>query len=50
MDVLAIEIYSKLIAKRKRKMLEWSLKTMTIVGMVKSIDLYLFVKVGYDPL
>ena len=40
MGVLAIEIYSKLIGKRKRKILEWSLKTVTIVG---SIDFYIFV-------
>ena len=47
MDVLAIEIYWKLIGKRKRKLLEWSLKTVTIVGTGKSIAFYIFVKVGY---
>ena len=31
-------------------MLQWSLKTVTIVGTGKSIDFYLFVKVGYYPL
>ena len=31
MDGLTLEIYSKLIGKRKRKMLEWSLKTVTIL-------------------
>ena len=50
MDVLAIEIYSKLIGKRKRKLLEWSLKTVTTVGTGRSIDFYIFVKVGYYPL
>ena len=43
MDGLTLEIYSKLIAKRKRKMLEWSLKAVTIVGTGKSIDFYIFV-------
>ena len=47
MDGLALEIYSKLHVKRKRKMLEWSLKTVTIVGIGKSIDFYIFVMVGY---
>ena len=50
MDGLALEIYSKLNGKRKRKMLEWSLKTVTIVGTGKSIGFYMFVKVGYCPL
>ena len=50
MDGLALEIYSKLIGKKKRKTLEWSLKTVTIVGTGKSIDFWLFVKVGYYPL
>ena len=31
-------------------MLEWSLKTVTIMGTGKSIDFYIFVKVGYYPL
>ena len=50
MDGLALEIYSKLIGKGERKMLEWSLKTVTIVGTGKSIDFYIFVKLGYYPL
>ena len=50
MDGLALEIYSKLIGKGERKMLEWSLKTVTIVGTGKSIDFYICVKVGYYPL
>ena len=50
MDGLALEIYSKLIGKRKRKTLEWSLKTVTIVGTGKSIDFNIFVKVDYYPL
>ena len=50
MDDLTLEIYSKLIGKRKRKTLEWNLKTVTIVGTGKSIDFYIFVKVGYYPL
>ena len=50
MDGLALEIYSKLIGKGKGKTLEWNLKTVTFVGMGKSIDFYIFVKVGYCPL
>ena len=50
MDALALEIHSKLIGKRKRKTLEWSLKTVTTVGTGKSTDFYIFVKVGYYPL
>ena len=50
MDGLALEIYSKLIAKRKRKTLEWSLKPVTVVGTGKAVDFYIFVKIGYYPL
>ena len=43
MDGLTLEIYIKLIGKRKRKLPDWSLKTVTIVGTGKSIDFYIFV-------
>ena len=49
MDVLAIEIYSKLIGKRKRKMLDWSLKTVTTVGTGKSIDFYIYLRLVITP-
>ena len=43
MDGLTIEIYIKSIEKGKEKVLEWSLKTVTIVGTGKSIDFCIFV-------
>ena len=49
MDGLTTEIYIKLIGKGKEKMMDWSLKTVTIVGTGKSIDFYIFVKVDYYP-
>ena len=38
MDGLTLEIYIKLIEKRKRNILEWSLKTVTIVGTEVSVS------------
>ena len=44
-----IELFRKLIARKRKRMQEWSLM-VTIVGTGKSIDFYIFAKVGYYPL
>ena len=48
--VLAIYILPNLIGKNEKKTFGNPAKTVTIVGTGKSIDFYIFVKVGYYPL
>ena len=45
-----IEIFSKFISRKKKKEAGMEPYTVTIVGTVKSIDFYIFVKVCYYPL
>ena len=45
-----IEIFRKCILKKKKKRTGMEPYTVTIVGTGKSIDFYIFVKVGYYPL
>ena len=50
MVCVANRIYSKFNFEKKKKRQEMEPYTVTIVGTGKSIDFYLFVKVGYYPL
>ena len=50
MHVLTMYILPNLIEKKKKKTFGNAAKAVTIVGTGKSIDFYIFVKVGNYPL
>ena len=49
MVCVMVKVYSKFNFEKKKKRQEMEHYTVTIVGTGKSIDFYLFVKVGYYP-
>ena len=45
-----IEIYRKLFVRKRKRMLDWSLKQSLLWAQVSQLTFYIFVKVGYYPL
>ena len=50
MVCVIIEIFRKVNVRKKKKNAGMEPYTVTIVGTGKSVDFYIFVKVGYYPL